>query len=61
MSCDTMPTKDVHADPAPAQEAVAGKHMVLQQAGQMAVSVLQRPPRSLPMMVGHEPQMGAAG
>lgn len=24
MSCDTMPTKDVQADPAPAQEAVAG-------------------------------------
>ena len=26
-SCDTIPTKDVQADPAPAQGAVAGKHM----------------------------------
>ena len=61
MSCDTMPTKDVQADPAPAKEAVAGKRMVLQRAGYMAVSGLLRPPRSLSIMVVHELQMGDAG
>lgn len=35
--------------------------MVLQRAGQMANLGLQRPLRSLPKMVVHEPQMGAAG
>ena len=60
-SCDTMPTRDVQADPAPAQGAVAGKHMVLRRAGHMAILGLLRPQRSLSMVVVHEPQMGAAG
>ena len=56
-SCDTMPTKDVQADPAPAHGAVAGKHMVLRRAGHMAILGLLRPQKSLSIVVVHEPQM----